>query len=272
METIGRYAARYLKSLGPDTLTEEQQQALEAYENRNEQALSEEQKQRRLEYQKKVFENKKEEQIVLSKRDIWSLFKNYYAQLNNIEFIQSNEALLNIQPIVNYFAQSEDFYKSERLTDIYKPSLTKGLLIIGDYGNGKSSIMQAMSKVLMATGKTFGFKNMNDVVTTYEECESHEEKKTFWHYHTHSDCLFDDVKTERDASNYGKVNLFKDILEKRYLNKNIITHITCNYASGKGGNLEAGMDEFGIMYGGRVYDRMSEMFNVIEFKGKSMRS
>lgn len=271
MEAIGKYTAKYLKSLAPESLTPEQQNLLNDYESRSDQGLTEEQKQKRLEYQKKVFENTKKEPIALSKKNVWLMFKKAYHELNGHEFLENKETLLNIEPIINYFSKSDDFYKSERLTNIYKPSFSKGLLIIGDYGNGKSSVMQAMKVVMMATGKTFGFRNMNDVVTDYEQCESHEEKKTFWHYLCKSDCLFDDVKTERNASNYGKVNLFKDILEKRYLNKNIVSHITCNYADDHSGNLEIGMDEFGLMYGGRVYDRMSEMFNVIEFKGKSMR-
>jgi DNA replication protein DnaC len=47
---------------------------------------------------------------------------------------------------------------------------------------------------------------------------------------------FDDLKTERIASNYGKVNIFKDILEERY-NRNAKTHITCNFKDGFNGNL-----------------------------------
>jgi len=94
------------------------------------------------------------------------------------------------------------------------------------------------------------------------------------------DRYFDDIKTERHASNYGKVNLFKDILENRYNNRVQIvkgvtkinkTFGTCNYKEGYEGNTEVALEEFGEMYGGRIYDRLFEMFNIIEFKGKSFR-
>ena len=48
----------------------------------------------------------------------------------------------------------------------------------------------------------------------------------------------DDVKKERKASNYGTVEIIRDILEKRY-DKKIKTFITCNNReSDKEGNLK----------------------------------
>ena len=88
---------------------------------------------------------------------------------------------------------------------------------------------------------------------------------------------FDDLKTERIASNFGKVNIFKEILEERYnrMNTNSTsinkTFITCNFKEGFENDIEAAIDEFGEKYGGRVYDRIFEMFNILEFKGLSFR-
>ncbi|OIQ22174.1 MAG: hypothetical protein BM557_02020 [Flavobacterium sp. MedPE-SWcel] len=88
---------------------------------------------------------------------------------------------------------------------------------------------------------------------------------------------FDDLKTERIASNYGKVNIFKELLEERYnrvdpkTKKRLKTFVTCNFKEGFEDNLEKAVDEFGEKYGSRVWDRMFEMFNIIEFKGKSFR-
>ena len=81
---------------------------------------------------------------------------------------------------------------------------------------------------------------------------------------------FDDVKTERHASNFGKMNLMKDILEVREKN-NLLTHVTCNFKDGFDNDIQAGLDEFEEKYGSRLYDRIFKMFNVIEFKGKSFR-
>jgi len=81
---------------------------------------------------------------------------------------------------------------------------------------------------------------------------------------------YDDVKTERIASNYGMTNLFKDIIEKREVRK-LKTYITCNFKEDQPGNIPAALLEFGEKYGSRVFDRLFSMFNIIEFKGKSFR-
>lgn len=120
----------------------------------------------------------------------------------------------------------------------------------------------------------------NEVVGMFEKCNDDASKKDFERKMNFGSRYFDDIKTERIASNYGKVNIFKDIFETRYNNriqtvndKTIInkTFATCNYKDGYEGNLEVAVDEFLEKYGGRVYDRLFEMYNIIEFKGKSFR-
>jgi DNA replication protein DnaC len=142
---------------------------------------------------------------------------------------------------------------------------------MGGYGNGKSSIMAAVQNVLQHHPTlSFAIRDANDVVLEYEQTDRPEDRKGLLRPLMNGRCFFDDIKTESIASNYGKKNLFKDILEIRYKNK-LLTHVTCNYAAGENGNVQAGLNEFGQKYGGRVYDRLKDMFNIVEFKGKSFR-
>ncbi len=70
--------------------------------------------------------------------------------------------------------------------------------------------------------------------------------------------------------NFGKENLFKKILYLRN-EKKLKTIITCNYDPSYSNDFEKGLDEFGIRYDGRIYDRLFSDFNFIESRGKSLR-
>ena len=59
------------------------------------------------------------------------------------------------------------------------------------------------------------------------------------------------------VSRIKKVEIFKDILEKRYSN-NAKTMVSMNYS---GNSVEETLDAISDKYGERVYDRIFEMFN-----------
>lgn len=271
MEKIGFIKARFLRNLPPEALTEEDRKALQRFDGEDTDALTEEIKQYRKDYAQRVFATDMVKNYDFNKDKLWQMFNCEYEILTGRKFELTKDSLANITPVMRYFLRSDDFFDSPNLDQNFsKPSFDKGLLIIGGFGTGKSSVMQALKNVLTKFKQGFAFRNMNNVVTEFESSQSEEDKRNFWFYVSKGNCLFDDVKTEREASNYGKANLFKEILEKRTL-EDCKTHITCNYSESNPYDLEAGLDEFGEKYGGRVYDRLAEKFNVIEFKGKSMR-
>ena len=270
MEHIGRHYIASLKRLPRESITAEQLKQIEGFESHTSKPLSEEQAENMRLYMEKVFNPLEEVKITFDKKEMWNAFRFQYKWIYEKPFEVDKETLKNVEPIFKYFLRDKSFFECENLSDISKPSFDKGLLIVGGYGNGKSSVMNTIRHVLMDTDHSFAFKNLNDLVSEYEFCNDPEDKTTFWHRNTQGRTLFDDIKTERQASNYGKVNLFKDIIEKRYLHNNI-THGTCNYRQGNTSNLKDAVEEIGEKYGSRVYDRFFEMFNVIEFKGKSRR-
>lgn len=203
---------------------------------------------------------------------LYNSFKIEFKKLTGNELSIDRERLDDYRTLLCYFSKDQRFFRCENLNKTKsEPSFDKGLLIIGGYGNGKSSCLQAISKALHPFNvDQFKYHNANEVVDMYEACKSGQEKDIFWQkIGTRVKC-FDDVKTERQASNYGKIELFKDVIEKRY-NKQLKTFITCNYHNHHPNDLNLGLQEFGERYGGRVYDRLFEMFNIIEFKGSSLR-
>lgn len=180
-----------------------------------------------------------------------------------------------------YLGKDERFFECTALSKMSKPSFEKGLLIVGSYGSGKTSTMKIFHKLFcqprfFKTPLTFGWYSAQEVVEQYENIQTPADKTLFWNNMVKGARYFDDVKTERQASNYGKVNLFKEIIEKRYdlyINTGKKTYLSCNYAKGKEnvGNLSKALAEFRLLYGPRVYDRLFEMFNVVVFKGESFR-
>ena len=218
-------------------------------------------------------ENKPDKELpYIDKKWLYNRFKKCFNKNEGIEFKENDFTLENIKPLIYYFIGDYDnFIKCKNVSSLSKPSLSKGLLIIGGYGNGKTTVMKAIEKAMRIT--TFRFKSYsaNDVVKMYEACNNAIDKDEFNKIMNHGILMFDDLLTEREASNYGKANIFKDIIEERNFRKKR-TYITCNYKDGTDQDLKKGLEQFGDKYGSRVYDRLYSDFNIIEFKGESFRN
>jgi hypothetical protein len=203
---------------------------------------------------------------------LFNLFKSKFREVNGRPFIKvAGITIKNLEPIIYYFSKDNRFFECENLSHISEPSFEKGLLIIGNFGNGKTSTMKVFEEIFKGI-PDFGFKSFsaNEAVTMFEKCNSDVDRDEFEKMMWYGIRNFDDLKTERIASNYGKVNIFKEILEERYRLKSK-TFLICNFKEGYEDDLQAAIDELGEKYGGRVWDRVYEMFNIIEFKGKSFR-
>ena len=271
-KSIGYNRYRFLINLNPNDLTEEERKEIEIYESKHKPS------QEQIDYNKAYIENlKKEETKVFSfdKKTLWNEFLIKFKEVNRVDFIQTEESIENIKTIFLYFLKDKDFFFCNNLSNLSKPSFDKGLLIIGNYGNGKTSVMMTFEQIFKRVkGYSFKSYSANGIVNLFESIKNDEfsdlSKADFERRMNFGIRYFDDVKTERHASNFGKVNLFKDILENREKN-NSITYITCNFKDGYPNDIEQALNEFEEKYGARVYDRLFKMFNIIEFKGKSFR-
>lgn len=219
------------------------------------------------------------DKIIITKKLLWKNFLPFYHHTANKPFDQTPAALSNIGPIINYFAQDPDFFNSPNLikrvgNSELKPNFNKGLLIIGNYGNGKTTVMRALSKMFDHFQMPMRFRSVNahEIVTQYETLSSPGDKDLFFERYKCAGLHIDDVKKEEKASNYGKVEIIRSILEKRY-DSNSKTFLTCNYREGDSNeNVADGLLEFGERYGEHIYDRLFEMFNIIQFTGQSFRN
>ena len=236
----------------------------------------------------KVEVAEKKELTYIDLNSLLSLFLSSFQSVNNKKFdknINDGEVFVLLKTIFYYLVKDARFFNSPLLNHITEPNFDKGLFIIGGFGCGKTAIMKAIchlsyekynDSVIDLNGtdakvndyfKSIFYHSANGIVEEFENCSTNEHKANFWTKMKAKYMYVDDLLTERIASNYGKVELFKDILEKRE-NENKITHVSCNYVNG---TLEQTLDLVLSKYGGRVHDRFYSMFNVIELKGKSNR-
>ena len=284
---IGRHKYNQLKmnQLEGLILTDIEKKQIELYEEKGiSKPLTDEKAKLVEEYYKRVSEPKPKNEYEFNAKELLDLFLTQYSEYikknSNNELIVNNESRSNILPLVYYFTKDDRFFKCENIVQSFnydgsiktsEPSFDKGLLIVGGYGNGKTSIMNVFHRLFSRFDNLkFRSHNANDIVEMYELCDNADSKYSFWHRLNKDIIYFDDIKTERIASNYGKLNLFKDIIEKREI-RNLKTFITCNYRESKHGDINDAILEFGELYGSRVFDRVFKMFNIIEFKGKSFR-
>ncbi len=173
-----------------------------------------------------------------------------------------------------YFAGDEKFFSSPILSNESKPSFEKGLLIVGGYGIGKTASLKQLSQLCAGTQSAFPVLSAAQVVYDYECNREPFERSQFVKKMSRGTKCFDDVKAEAISNNYGKRELFRDILEHR-ANQGAKTYMTCNYPDALKAlqqkhpgmqPVEFALNEFLKRYGSRVYDRLFSMCNIIECK------
>jgi DNA replication protein DnaC len=285
---------KYNSIINKSELTDTEKRQIKKYET--DRGLSPQQKAKVAEYFESIQDKKVEllEYADANLSHLYKMFLLFYLSENNKDFqpkANNGEAKILVYTLLAYFFKDKLFFDSPILNKTASnPDLKKGLLVVGGTGCGKTSTFKALHNMLF-TGCTtpvksildtkgnlqpitrykplFGFSTCNDVVGEYEGLNTAEEKNNFWNKYTKGTRYFDDLTTEREASNYGKVNLFQEMFEKRSIDLPK-TIATMNYHD-QSGSLEQTLDYLGQKYGFRVHDRLFQMFNIIELKGTSLR-
>ncbi len=195
--------------------------------------------------------NKTDEILTYDAGTWFELFKTKY----NVE----NEIFHDIVwKLCLYFAGDPEFEKTHEAG-----SLTKGLLLMGAVGTGKSNLMKFFKhnsfhsfRIESALKITDDYKEYGEKpVREFYNVRTGEKNKFGQQIYGH---CFDDLGTEQiPAMHYNQEkNVMSEILQFRYGNlDHFNTHLTTN--------LDA--KDLEKCYGSRAYDRMKEMFNVIVF-------
>lgn len=139
--------------------------------------------------------------------------------------------------------------------------LTKGIMLAGPIGCGKTSIMTLM-KYLAVSESKFLFKSCRNISFEfiqdgYEVIHKYSIGKP--NIATAKIICFDDLGTENNLKYFGnECNVMAEILLSRYdlfTNKKLVTHLTTNLVA----------SEIEANYGNRVRSRLREMVNIVAF-------
>lgn len=151
----------------------------------------------------------------------------------------------------------------------FKGSFEKGILLMGNVGQGKSQLMQ----LFCANQKqSYVMRSCKEITDGYFRLENNEQDTYMKRYHHAIPAgesryfgqsilgyCFDDLGTDEEKKHYGNaINVMNEIILSRYNRLHelkMMTHMTTNL-----GGTEIERD-----YGTRTRSRMKEMFNVLKF-------
>ena len=181
----------------------------------------------------------------------------YYKNLRREFLVDENNRRI-FEMLCLYFSKDKDFEEK------FGGQLQKGIMLFGNVGSGKTStfqIFQNISKKHNLKSLWFPMISTTEVVTKFNSSTN---KDDIINYYSFGKYMFDDLGREKMASNFGKEDIFSRIMDSRYrefIEKNTRTFLTTNYS----------LEEISKRYGDHIYDRFSEMFNIIEMSGKTRR-
>lgn len=168
--------------------------------------------------------------------------------------------VVNIQKLICYFL------KDEVTAANFNLDLSKGILLCGPVGCGKTTLMTLMRhvvqpnyKFIMKTCRDISFEFIKEGYQTIQKySNSNNSSSEYRNY------CFDDLGVETNLKYYGnECNVMAEIILSRYdiyISKQVITHITSNLSA----------TEIETAYGNRVRSRLREMLNLIAFDDNSL--
>lgn len=198
------------------------------------------------------------EDIKTGKDAITILGKEMYGVNFNLEV----ESVCNAYKIVyEYFIKQS------------KSKASKGLLIIGGLGVGKSAMMKIMQRLFKNTTARFKWVNAYEL-KDLSEVYTVSQVKEMYGYDLKMDLYIDDIGVSVDVKRYGNtVNIITEILMERYdlfISSGYKTHISSNLVTSITNDLK-NTNTLKTVYGERILDRIIEMTTVVIFKGGSQR-
>ena len=188
---------------------------------------------------------------------IWRFLYNKGIELYGASFSLLPEDAETIIKLIVWFIQDKEQVEHFQL------DLSKGILLVGPVGCGKSTLMN-ICRFLLAADKRHTVKSCRDVSFEFAR-EGYEtihrfSKGAFTPYRGEPKTYcFDDLGSETKVQHYGNdCSVMAEIILSRYEffhAYQMITHITTNLNS----------TEIETRYGLRVRSRMRELFNLIAF-------
>lgn len=217
-----------------------------------------------VEYAKKLNENEASTFDYSRVKNVIHWHLNQITKISGRAFEYNEHNIPVLKCLTQYFTNDLAFYQCTKdLPEIFKnrTSLNKGILLIGGYGSGKSTIVTAFQRVGFP-GKEFRSKTCPDLAENWNGKDKI--------YFT-DNWYFDEFghETQSQFAKKDAAPVMSKIIEERYYRR----HFHSNSSTGftiMTTNLT--MDEITEKYGSRLADRIRDMFNVVLLLGDSFRN
>lgn len=172
-------------------------------------------------------------------------------------FIDTDENLVIAELLCRY-ANNEPSFEATGY------SLDKGIFLFGNFGSGKTLMLESMLELRRFLGFKVGSKSCRDINKEFQEVDPYTKKKrgysvikNFIDKYDKVERMFDDLGEEETTVNdFGNnISVMTIILGDRYkgMKNGVVTHCTSNDSR----------DEIEAEYGGRLGSRLHSMFNFI---------
>lgn len=150
----------------------------------------------------------------------------------------------------------------------------KGLLLWGDIGTGKTTIIKGLQRYLaMINQLCYGSNNRSICIEIRSAAEislryASEGMKALerWTEREQAGHLaIDEIGREEISTHFGTTcNTIQTLLQLRYEQRHTIMTLGTT-------NIDMSTDEFSARYGSYIFDRVKEMFNIVRVRGESRR-
>lgn len=171
------------------------------------------------------------------------------------KFHFAQQDIHNITKLIAYFL------RDETKTNEFGIDLTKGILLSGPVGCGKTTLMTLMKYVAKQNSR-FYLKTCRDISFEFikEGYEIiHRYSRGSYSQTEYKNYCFDDLGVEQNLKYYGnECNIMAEIILSRYdlfIARKVQTHLTTNLSA----------SEIEIAYGNRIRSRLRGMLNLIAF-------
>ena len=150
---------------------------------------------------------------------------------------------------------------------------SKGILLIGNIGVGKTALMKIMQRLFKDTDRRFRIVTSTALKDLSEELKLGEIKEMYG-YGLKNDLYIDDIGFMSSVKVYGNsINIITEIIMDRYdlfISTGYKTHFSSNIVTAYLNN-NNNYPSIENVYGARVLDRMKQMCNLVNIDGKSLR-
>lgn len=179
--------------------------------------------------------------------------------------------------IDSYNKKVLDFFYAYMVQDLetlqkLKGNVEKGILIQGTNGSGKSFLFETLDKIYIEHKVQHWRIHFNEAIILPEKYRRYisnpqiaSNDLDFYEYYSKGAILIDDLGAEIKLKHFGnEVEIVDQLIQLRYnifKKKNLKTFVTTNLS----------LEDIKRRYGLRSYDRIFEMFNILQLNGPTRR-